>query len=96
MSAIAQSCSARLLTIAGVKVSTIRSVPDPLPADVEELALVAGDDAVFLHKHRDAAKALRRPDRFFAEAGVTRKRKKDINRERVATALGCELDRSSA
>ena len=92
-SAIAQSCSVRLLTNTGFPMEAILSVDHDLPKTWDEVALIATDDTILIHKSRDAAKSrLKKLDASFARSGVVRNAGKDVNLAKHTVALGCDLD----
>ena len=65
---------------------------NPFPEDQRELAVVAADDVIFIH--RDRAEALSRLDRYDAamlEHGMQKAAEKDVNAMSSTVALGCEL-----
>ena len=84
-----------VLVTTGLREDNIICDTEPLPLCQQELAVVATDDVVFIH--RDKEKGLSRLsdfDKALENHGIPRARHKDENTQSNIVALGCELSSS--
>ena len=91
-SAVAQDTTVGTLLSTGFLEHNIICDTKPFPFDQRELAVVATDDVIFIHRARfDALRRLDQYDAAMSAHGTQKAAAKDVNAASAATALGCEL-----
>ena len=91
-SAVAQDTTVGALLSTGFCEENIVCDSHPFPYDQRELAVVATDDVIFIHRHHDDAIArLGQYDVAMEAHGIQKAVLKDVNALDTTTALGCEL-----
>ena len=91
-SAVAQDTTVGTLLSTGFPEDHIVCDTEPFPVDQRELAVVATDDVIFIH--RDQEEALDRLSQYDAamyKHGIQQATDKDVNAAGATVALGCEL-----
>ena len=89
---VAQPCTLQCCKRAGVKVEAVLSRDHPPPLNQQELALVATDDVILIHRDREKGLSrLARLDLEFARAGLPKNGSKDVSVQDQVTGLGCDL-----
>jgi hypothetical protein len=94
-SAVAQDVTMGVLLQTGFPEAAIICDSEELPSDDAELAVIATDDTLFLHRDPIAAAArLEAFDAALAASGIPRAVEKDISLASRMTGLGCEISAS--
>ena len=94
-SCVAQDTTVSVLTFSGFDEESIICDTHPLPLHQEELAIVATDDVVFVHRDKEAALArVTSFDAALEENRIPRATQKDETARADIVALGCELSSS--
>ena len=96
-SAIGQSCSVSCCIKAGVSEESIVALDHEAPADQSEVAFVATDDILLIHRCRSRAKAtLDKLGAVMIDHGMPGNVDKNVDMESSIVGLGCELSSSPA
>ena len=91
-SAVAQHTTVGALLTTGFAEDHIVCDTEPSPGDQRELAVVATDDVIFIHRDRiEALTRLSEYDAAMRTNGIQQATDKDVNATSATVALGCEL-----
>ena len=94
-SCVAQDTTVNVLVTTGLDEDKTICDTEPLPLCQRELAVVATDDVIFIHRDKEEGRErLHRFDQALKDHGIPRAQHKDENAQPDVVALGCELSSS--